>query len=123
MDKYLNYNFLIRLGLGMIFIANALTALFAPAEFIELIEHSFVANLLPVSPEAFAGTVIVLNDALVGLLLISGFAARRIAIWAALWLIGVMIVVGSFFDVLEHFGFLFMAAALIFGDTHVTKNT
>ena len=115
MKKYLTYNFLIRFGLGIIFIANALVAFFAPAEFIELIENSFVVNLLPIRPEVFVPIVIGLNDSIVGLLLISGFATRRVAVWATLWLVGVIVVIGigNPFDVLEHSGLLFMSLALI----------
>lgn len=68
------------------------------------------------------GIVIGLNDATVGLLLISGIVTRRVAVWATLWLVGVMVVTGSLFGVLEHFGLLFMSAALILGDTYLTKN-
>ncbi len=121
MNKFLSYNFLIRLGLGIIFIANALVALFAPTEFIELIKNSFVVNLLPIRPEVFVPIVIGLNDSIVGLLLISGFATRRVAMWATLWLVGVMIVIASPFDVLEHSGLLFMSAALVLGDKYLTK--
>lgn len=124
MKKYLTYNFLIRFGLGIIFIANALVALFAPAEFIELINNSFVANLLPIRPEFFVPIVIGFNDFIVGLLLMSGFATRRVAVWATLWLIGVIVVIGigDLFDVLEHAGLLFMSVALILGDKHLIKN-
>jgi len=122
MNKFLTYNFLIRLGLGVIFIANALVAFFAPAEFIELVENSFVVNLLPIRPELFVPIVIGLNDSIVGLLLLSGFATRRIALWATIWLVGVIVVIGSPFDVLEHFGLLFMSLALILGDKYLTKN-
>ncbi len=122
MNKYLTYNFLIRLGLGIIFIANALVAFFAPAEFVELIKNSFVVNLLPISPEVFVPVVIGFNDSIVGLLLISGFATRRVAIWATLWLIGVIVVIGSPLDALEHSGLLFMSAALILSDKYLTKN-
>ena len=122
MNKFLNYNFLIRFGLGVIFIANSLVAFFAPAEFIELIKNSFVANLLPINPEVFVGIVIGLNDAIVGLLLISGLATRRVAVWATVWLTGVMIVIGNPFDILEHSGLLFMSAALVLDDKYLTKN-
>ena len=122
MNKYLTYNFLIRSGLGVIFVANALTALFAPAEFIELIENSFVGNFLPISPELFVPIVIGLNDSIVGVLLISGIATRRVAVWATLWLVGVMVVIGEPFDMLEHAGLLFMSVALILGDKYLTKN-
>lgn len=122
MNKSLNYNFLIRFGLGIIFLANALMAFFAPAEFIELINDSFIAYLLPISPEIFVPTVIGLNDSIVGLLLIYGVTIRRVAAWAAVWLIGVMIVIGSPLDALEHSGLLFMALALILGDKYVNKS-
>ena len=122
MNKYLNYNFLIRLGLGIIFIANALIAFFAPDEFIELIENSFVINFLPISSETFVSVVIGFNDSIVGLLLISGIATRRVAIWAIVWLIGIMIVIGNPFDILEHFGLLLMSVTLVLGDKYLTKN-
>ena len=122
MNKFLNYNFLIRFGLGIVFLANALVAFFAPSEFIELIKNSFVANILPISPEPFVPIVIGLNDSIVALLLITGISTRRIALWTILWLVGVMIVIGSPFDVLEHSGLLFMALALVLGEKYLTKN-
>jgi len=45
MKKFLNYHHIIRYGLGLIFIANALVAFFAPAEFVEIIRNSFVASI------------------------------------------------------------------------------
>lgn len=123
MKKFLTYNFLIRFGLGIIFIANALVAFFAPTEFVEVIENSFVANFLPISPEAFVPIVVGLNDSIVGLLLISGFATRRVAVWATLWLVAVMLVIGNPFDALEHAGLLFMGLALMLGDKFLTKQT
>ena len=122
MNKFLTYNFLIRSGLGVIFIANALVAFFAPTEFVELIKNSLVANLLPIRPELFVPIVIGLKDSIVGLLLLSGFAPRRVAVWATVWLIGVMVVIGEPFDVLEHSGLLFMSIALVLGDKYLTKN-
>lgn len=123
MKKLLTYDLLIRLGLGVIFLANSLAAFFAPSEFIELIEQSFVAGLLPVSPELFVPLVIGINDGIVGLLLFFGFKTRFVAVWAFIWLVGVMLVIGigSPFDVLEHAGLLFMALALIVGGNHVAK--
>ena len=122
MKKYLNYHHIIRYGLGLIFIANAMVAFFAPAEFVEIIKSSFVANLLPISPETFVGIIIGFNDAIVGLFLINGFATRRVAIWATIWLIGVMIAIGNPFDILEHIGILFMSFALIIDDRYLIKN-
>jgi uncharacterized membrane protein YphA (DoxX/SURF4 family) len=122
MKKFLNYHHIIRYGLGLIFIANALVAFFAPAEFIEIIQNSFIINFLPVGPGVFVKIVIGINDAIVGLLLISGFATRRVAIWATIWLFGVMITIGSPFDVLEHVGILFMSVALVIDDKYLNKN-
>ena len=80
MKKCLNYHHIICYGLGLIFIANALVAFFAPSKFIELIKNSFVANLLPISPEVFVGVIIGLNDSIVGLLLVSGLATYSVAV-------------------------------------------
>lgn len=121
MKKHLNYNFLIRFGLGIIFIANALTAFFAPVEFIELIKNSFVVNFLPINPETFVSVIVGFNDTIVGLLLISGIAARRVAIWATIWLVGVIIVIRNPLAVLEHSGLLFMSVALILNDKYLVK--
>lgn len=122
MKKFLNYHHIIRYGLGLIFIANALVAFFAPTEFVDIIKNSFLVNLLPLNPGVFVGIIVGLNDIVVGLLLIVGFATRRVAIWATIWLIGVMITIGSPFDVLEHVGILFMSIALAIDDKYLNKN-
>lgn len=122
MSKFLNYNFLLRFGLGIVFLANALAAFFAPSEFIELIRNSFVVHLLPIRPEIFVPLVIGLNDGIVALLLFFGIATRRVGMWVFVWLIGVMVIIATPFDVLEHSGLLFMALALILGDKYLTKN-
>src|SRR5574338_1696878 len=108
MNRLLNYNFLIRFGLGIIFLANSLVAFFAPSEFVELINNSFVSNLIPLRPEIFVPLIIGLNDGIVALLLFFGIATRRVGLWAFIWLIGVMIVIANPLDVLEHAGLLFM---------------
>jgi len=119
MNKYLTYHYLVRIGLGVIFVAHALIAFFIPDEFIELLENSFVSGLLPMDPQTFVATVIVLNDSIVGLLLISGYKTRLVATWATLWLIGVMIVIGAdLFEILEHIGLVFISVALIFESRH-----
>lgn len=122
MNKFINYNFLIRSGLGIIFLANSLAAFFAPSEFIELINNSLIVHFLPIRPELFVPLIIGLNDGIVALLLFSGIATRRVGVWAFIWLIGVMVVIASPLDVLEHAGLLFMALALILGDKYLTKN-
>lgn len=113
MNKFVTYNFLIRFGLGVIFLANSLIAFFTPSEFIELIENSFVAGFIPIPLEVFVPLVIGLNDGIVALLLFFGIDTRRVGTWAFVWLICVMVVVASPLDVLEHTGLLFMALALV----------
>lgn len=103
---------LIRIGLALVFLANSLIAFFSPSEFIELIEKSFVINLLPVSAAVFV-IGIGINDALVAALLLLKPKWRFIPMWAALWLVGVLIVRAAPLEILEESGFLFMALALI----------
>lgn len=103
---------LIRIGLGLVFLANALTAFFAPSEFIELTEKSFLINILPVSASAFV-VGIGINDTLVAILLFLNLGKRSVAMWATIWLVGVMIVRGTPLNILEESGFLFMAIALV----------
>jgi uncharacterized membrane protein YphA (DoxX/SURF4 family) len=122
MKKFLNYHHITRYGLGVIFIANALVAFFAPTEFIEIIKNSFALNLLPLGREAFTVVIIGLNDTIVGLFLLFGFATRRVAIWAAVWIIGVIVVIGNPFDILEHLGLLLMAIALFLDDRYVNSD-
>ncbi len=45
MNKFINYNSLIRFGLGVIFIANALAAFFAPAEYLVLGDKYLTKNI------------------------------------------------------------------------------
>lgn len=111
MNKFLNQKFLVRLGLSIIFIVNALTAFFAPGDFVGIIKDSFIAGFLPVRPETFVW-VIGLNDSIVGLLLISGIATRRVAIWATAWLMGVTVIMTDPLDMLEHIGLLLVSFSL-----------
>ncbi len=120
MKTFLTYPNLIRIGLALAFLANALTAFFAPSEFIELIEKSFFVNLLPVSAGVFVAAIGI-NDALVALLLFLNIRVRSIAAWAALWIIGVMLVRGAPLDILEESGFLFMALSLAINNKPTDK--
>ena len=106
---------LVRLGLALIFLANSLTAFFAPQEFRDLVESSFLSHILSVIPSATLVVLIGINDALVALLLILNVKQlKSVAIWACIWLVGVMAVVGEPLDVLEHLGIFLVAASLIF---------
>lgn len=103
---------IIRIGLGLVFLANALTAILEPNEFIELIESSWANSLLPVSTAALT-KLIAVNDAIVAVLLLAGRGGRLLYLWAALWITGALAIIGRPLDMLEETGLLAMAAALI----------
>jgi uncharacterized protein YjeT (DUF2065 family) len=102
---------IIRIGLALVFLANGLTAFFSPQELKELLEASFVSQILPLPITAFL-LIIGINDLLMsGLILLNRYQKYTFG-WAMLWLIGVMIVVARPLDILEHLGFFSMALAL-----------
>lgn len=115
MHKYFTYPNLIRIGLALVFLANSLTALLFPSEFAEILENSFLIDILPVSADAFV-IGIGISDALVAILLLLNKGMKIVSIWAAIWITGVMIVKGNPLEILEESGFLFMALALIFNN-------
>lgn len=102
---------IIRWGLALVFLANSLTAFFAPQEFKDLLEASFVSHWLPVSIAAFV-FMIGINDLLLALLILANKYQKYVLAWAMLWLIGVMIVTQDVLGILEHLGFFSMALAL-----------
>src|SRR5438094_966173 len=112
MKNFLTFPFLIRVGLACVFLANSLTAFLSPSEFQDLVSNSFVAGLLPISVAAFV-TFVGFSDGIVALLLFSGWRTSRVAVYATVWLIGVILTIGVIsLDALEHLGFLAMAVAL-----------
>lgn len=104
---------LIRIGLAIVFLANSLAAFLSPGEFIELISGSFLADLLPIAPQQMV-IFIGVNDAIVSILLFSGFDLGLVAVWAALWIAGAMTLKGFSLSTLEEAGFLFMAIDLVY---------
>lgn len=101
----------IRIGLALVFLASSLTAFTNPTEFTELIEKSFLSNILPFSPSVFVA-IIGINDLLISLLLALNVGRKWLSVWAALWIMGAMSVIGTPLGILEESGFLFMALAL-----------
>ena len=102
---------IIRIGLALVFLANALTAFFSPQEFRILIEQSFLANLLPISTSALVW-IIGVNDLLLTLLILFKRFQKYVLIWAMLWLIAVIILTKELSAILEHLGFFSMALTL-----------
>jgi len=112
---------IIRIGLALVFLANALTAFFAPQEFKDLIEASFLAHLLPISTSAFV-LIIAINDSLLTLLILLNKFQKYIMIWSMLWLLGVILLTKEVPAILEHLGFLSMALALWIGSKEVASH-
>ena len=104
--------FILRLGLACVFLANALTAIFMPQEFKDIVEASVLMKFFPSLSSSLVVTLIAINDSLVFLLLLLGKQLKYVAIWASIWIIGVMVMIGEPLDILEHLGFLAMSAAL-----------
>lgn len=112
MKNYLASPFIIRIGLACVFLANSLMAFLEPSEFQDLVSNSFVASLLPVQVSTFV-TFIGFNDLAVALLFLLGWQTFRVAMYATLWLTGVIVVVGAFtLNGLEHLAFIAMTLTL-----------
>jgi uncharacterized membrane protein len=112
MSKHLSHSFLLRLGLACAFLANSLTAFFSPEEFKDLVSGSFLVKILPVSVSAFI-IFIGINDLVLAILLLVGWKVSKVAIWASIWIIGVILVSGLVsFNALEHVAFLSLAVAI-----------
>ncbi len=107
---------MIRIGIAFAFLANSLTAFIAPQDFLNLLNASFIPNIIPIASSLFV-VLIGVNDALVAILLFSGGrAARMIEWWAIVWLIGVLIIKatgGGYLDALEEVAFVSMVLALV----------
>ncbi len=102
---------IIRIGLALVFLANGLTAFFVPQEFKELLEASFVSQILPLPITTFV-LVIGINDLLMSGLIVLNRYKKYVFGWAMLWLVGVMIVIAEPLGILEHLGFFSMALVL-----------
>jgi hypothetical protein len=102
---------IIRLGLACVFLANGLAALFAPQEFKDLIEGSFILHWFSVSVAAFLW-FIGINNILIAILLSLNKYSKIVAAWAMLWIIAATIVTQDIPGILEHVGFFSMALAL-----------
>lgn len=113
--KYRKYSApIIRIGLGLVFLANSYAAFVAPDHLTEHISESFLANLLPINLDLLI-KFIGISDFVVAALLLIGRWQVYVASYGALWLIGVMIVIGinEPTELLEHLGFLSMAIYLL----------
>lgn len=102
---------IIRIGLALVFLANAITAFFFPQEFTDIVESSFLPHLLPLSISTFV-LIIGFNDSLLTLLILVNKFQKYIFLWAMLWLIVVMAVTKEIPGILEHLGFFSVALAL-----------
>lgn len=96
-----------RFGLSSIFLANSLTAWFAPDEFLELLKNNLLASAI--ARPQFWIYIIGINDAVLFLLILSGLWRKIIAIWAAFWIVAVIYITigGGAPELIEHAGILF----------------
>lgn len=109
-QKYQHYSpYIIAIGLSLIFFANSYSAFFSPEEFTKLVSESFLTSLLPIPIDTFV-KLIGISDGLVGTLLFLGLFRKYVAVYAALWILGVTMVSGfaEVGAVLEHLGILAM---------------
>src|SRR5260221_4123575 len=82
---------ILTIGLGFTFLANAIGALFEPATFQAIIEHSLIYhNFLSWNP--LFVYFIVINDLIIAFCLINDIKVGEISAWAFFWLIGVITV-------------------------------
>lgn len=102
---------IVSIGLGLVFLTMSLTAFFSPQEFTDLINDSFLPNVIPLSAATFM-IIIGISDLVVALSLIFGKFQKYILVWAMLWLVAVIVINIDFFNFLEHFGFLVIAMGL-----------
>jgi uncharacterized membrane protein YphA (DoxX/SURF4 family) len=125
MKKLKTYSSLfLRIGLACAFLSNSLQAFLAPAEFVQLLNGSFVIHLLPVSAVTFVH-FIGFSDGMVSLLLVLGVSTQYVAFYAGLWLIGVMAAFGihDYGDILEHIAFFSIAVYLMLNGSDVCSVT
>lgn len=114
MKKLLSRDLILRFGLACAFLANSLTAFLYPDEFKEVISGSFISHFLPISVSAFV-IFVGINDLIVAILLLLGWKVSKVAIWASIWITGVIIVNGVIsLDSLERLAFLAIAIFIAF---------
>ncbi len=114
----------LRIGLACAFLSNSLQAFLAPHEFINLLSNSFVIHFLPVSAATFVH-FIAFSDGMVFLLLLLGVYTEYVALYAGLWLIGVMNTLGihHYGGILEHIAFFSIAVYLTLNGSDVCSLT
>lgn len=77
-------DFCFRIGFALVFIINSVTAIMQPAGFKKLIDSNFLAHML--GHTQIMLYVICVNDALLGVLIVSGIKRQWVYAWAGLWL-------------------------------------
>ncbi len=105
---------ILRTGLALVFLANALVAWFSPQEFADLIGGSFIVNIFPAIPVSALVTLVLINDSLLALIFLFNFKKimKYALAWASIWIILVILVIWQPMDALEHLGFLAISVVL-----------
>lgn len=81
-----------RLGFAGVFIVSGLMAYLAPANYLGLLSHEPVAILTRLLGVQTMLGLILINDSLLGALLLTGKRALYVNAWAGLWLLAVTLV-------------------------------
>jgi uncharacterized membrane protein YphA (DoxX/SURF4 family) len=78
-------DFVFRLGFSTVFLANSWTAVVDPGGFLKLIENNILARM--VGHFQLQLYMIVINDFILGLLILAGFKRKLVYVWAGAWLL------------------------------------
>lgn len=108
MESNKQINLLFRFGLGLIFLSNSVQAFVSPDEFIDTVSK---LSLLPkiIDPSLFV-KFIGINDFILFVLILSGKWPRLAALWAGLWVLGVIISQGVWApETIFHIGVIALA--------------
>jgi len=81
----LTMRWLFRLGFASIFLVNAIVAAIKPHDFISLLSNNVVASLI--GHEDVMVKIAMVNDALLGVLILVGWKRNWINAWAGTWLL------------------------------------
>ncbi|MDE2399935.1 MAG: hypothetical protein KGL67_02935 [Patescibacteria group bacterium] len=105
---------ILRLGLGLVFLSQALMSWFYPQEFKDLIGSSFMFSFFHAIPSSVFLLLIFINDSLLALIILFNYQKliKAALLWASIYLVLVMLVIWQPIDILEHFGFLSLAVVL-----------
>lgn len=100
------------MGLISVFLADGLRAFLDPQSFIDLLNTSFVTQILPISTSVFL-LLIGVNNLVMAVLMALNRYPKYVFGWATVWMVLVLIVIAEPLSVLERLGFFAMSLTLL----------